>query len=763
MFSRKFLNLILASVFAVGSVGCTEFLDGKKAEPEVIEFSDTRFKCLQAIPGLLQKYSVGEGKEAEVREGFDCMTDALRYFNKRTFGSIEGAYTVDEMRKFFGKYFLKQNNVTPEFAAELMKIKRALLGGSTAYITKEEITRIIDILNGVRDEAILLAPHMKIILLAQNETQPQWESISAATEQLRSSLQKLLEKTQIAKSDYSFEDAKRAFTGFSEFIRGNEPFAPYTRYSQWLPIVESVKNVLMGQHAQFTGLYQWSDSLNTLIDLYELALKYHYSLKDLQFDNKEKLQQVSQFVVKGLNLLMNAHQMKTTGRIPTEDIDNLIDQVLPNILSQVQTKSMKKTYRAVLTKILDPERKSDLRSLLGLERKHLVSMTREVNSWRMQQDFIDTLISNPGAELTGAEVAAAFDKYDVKKIITEIASEDVYEQSALYSSWLDLGEIYKTPVKVNFTAKGRLSINANPIKQTWESLTKGNIMRSLSRMLLLGYATTRNERFSAVTISEAGLKDWYSDFNELGIDMKAFDPRSGNSGSRSFQEANFFTYSGNGNDGMDHKETFEFVSTLFAAGLSSSESLRLNSVKVCAVDEKDVFGYNYLREDCFKAYLKQNFATYFDNLPGMVRYVNSLDNRRWNEYYSFLAIAAEAPKQRKGFVETANIRTMVTILHYIEVVVTVYDKDRNDKLSLDEVYDATPRFMPFVRSVKKDISNETLLTEGFAYLVFKGSIPGAWELTTFQVEKMAGLEDAERMEIARIFGTLKDQLNKSKN
>ncbi|MEK2645879.1 hypothetical protein [Bdellovibrio sp. BCCA] len=766
MFSKTKINIALAAVLALSSAGCSEFLNGKKAEPEVIEFSDARFACLKDIPNQLQKYSVGDAVEKDVRDGFDCMTDALKYFNKRTFGSVENGYTVEEMRKFFGKYFLKKNNVSPEFAAELMKIKKALLGGSTLYITKDEIVRLIDILNIVRDEAVQLAPHVKILLNQTSQKSAEWEKITSATSQLRTSLQRLLVNTQIVKSEYSFDDVKRALSGFSEFIRGNEPFAPYDLYGEWIPVVEGVKNVLMGERAHFVDLKQWSESLDTLIDLYELALKYHYSLSDLHFEDSGKLRQASQFLYQGVRLLMNSHQMKTLGRIPVEDIDNLIDQALPKLTMSIRPKSMKKTYRAVLIKILDPDKKSDPRSLLGLEKKHLTTLIGEFNIWRLQQSFIDSIpMADSDGGITPQELLAAYNKFNKSFVIEKGLTEDAFEQRALENAWADYGELLKNPMPVSFNKEGRLLIDQKSpaAKQTWASLMKANLMRALSRMLLVGYGEKTKGRLSEAGMTKAGLISWYDDFQELGLDLKAFDPRSANSGGRSFLEANFFTFSGNGNDLMDQKETYEFVSTLFAAGLSTSEAVSDHMIAAqCAISEKDVFDKPFFKESCFKDQLRKHIGVYFNNLPGLVQYVKSLSAAEWDQFYNYLSVASVAVNQKVGYVETANIRTMVTILHYIEGVVVMYDQDKNQRLSLDEVYGASPRFIPFFRTVT-DTKSETLLKEGFAYLVFKGGIPGAADLAGFQFSKMWGVGEATRMEIVRLFGTLKDQLNKAKN
>lgn len=763
MFSKKSIHYLVASVLSISMAGCGEFLKGKKAEPEVIEFTDTRFVCLQKVPNQIQKFSIGEAQESEIRSGFDCVSEALRYFNKRTFGSVKGAYSSEEMRNFFGKYFLKENNVSPEFAAELMKIKRALLGGSVTSITKQEITSLIRILAIMRDEFVEMAPHMKILLLQKSPQTVQWDNVSVATEQLRRSFQRLLDKTQIADSDYGFEDAKKALAGFAEFVRGGQPtFAPYERYSTWVPAVEAVKNVLMGKRVHFADLDQWKDSLNTLLELYELFLRYHYSLQDLKFEDAGKVRQASQFVGQTLKLLQNAHQMKFTGRIPIEDIDNLIVQIRPLMDVKLSEKALKKAYRTVLMKILNPGERGDSRAFLGLERKHLATFQREFNIWRLQQSFIDSLEKESSAGgVTQQSLYRRYLQFNKSYVIERGLSDDPFEQNALSNAWEDLADLLKSSLPLMFDEKGRLVIDHRHADrpQTWRSMTKANLMRALSRLLILGYGDNTQGHLSAAKMTKAGLIAWYDDFSDLGKEVKAFDPRSANSGARSFLEANFFTFSGNGNDVMDHRETFEFVSTLFSAGLGISDDVREHMVAArCTVAQNDVFDFPFIKEDCFKNQLRKHLAVYFNNMPGMVNYVKSLSQPQWEEFYHHLSVAAAVDDQKKGFVETANIRSMVMILHYIEAIVVLYDRDRSQGLSLAEVYAAAPRFMSFFKTVGKT-NSETLLEEGFAYLVFKGSIPGAGALAGFQWSKLWGLDEAQRMEIVRLFGTLKKQMS----
>lgn len=758
---KRTVLLSVAAVLGIASAGCSDFVNGQKAPKEEIKFSNDRLSCLKDVPKSLKKFTVGTATESEIREGFDCMRDGLTYFQKKTFGAQGNAYTVEEMRRFFSKYFLKENVVTPEFAQELMKIKKALLGGSVQTLTKEEITRLVDVLAITRDEAVKISPHVQVLLDQLPNRKSDWERVSGAIEQVRFSFQRLLERTELSKSEYSFEDAKNAFSGFSDFIKGSEPFAPYEQYSKIIPVVEAVKNVLMGREAQIVTLRQWKDSLDTLVDLYGLALKYHYVIHNFDVSSESKVREVSQFIGQGLDLIEHCHQMKTKGVIPLEDLDSLIEAAMPVLKTDIREMSVKRLYRAAILRLLDPSRNGDSRGILGLEKRHLAALRREFNVWRLNQNFIDVVSAKfRGQTISQKSLLQSYSEMGNGISLQKGFSTDPYEQAALQNAWMDLGEQLRSPVLLTYNQHGRMfEIDAGiELKTAWKSLTKSNLMRAMSRGLMLAYGENKAGELSQARLSKQGLIAWYEDFTDLMTDLKAFDPRTGNTGGRSFLEANFFTFSGNGDGWMSIRETYEFVSVLFSAGLSSAGDIQ-NDIESsgCAVNDKDVFGNRYLNENCFQARLRRGFGGYFDNLPNMAQYVGRMNNTQWNDFYTSLKSASLSPDQRTNLIETANVRTMVTILHYVEAIMVIYDHDRNQTLSLDEVYAATPRFMAFLQGLGKS-SSDTLLKQGFAYLVFYGRIPGAWDLTAFQMKK-PWMGEATRSDILRLFGSLKDQLN----
>ncbi|QLY24143.1 hypothetical protein [Bdellovibrio sp. KM01] len=768
-FKRKF-SLLFASVLMISSVGCSDFINGQETKEEELHFSNEKLACLQGVPETLKRLTNGDGEKEEIRTSVDCLRQALMYFQKKTYGAQGNAYTVEEMRRFFSKYFLKENVVTPEFALELMKIKKAILGGSSNNLTKEEITRLIDVLAIVRDEAVDLAPHIKLLLLGVPVDQANWQQVSAAVEQLRVGLQRLLEKTETSRSDYSFEDGKRALKGFKEFIKDEDTDKNVT---QWLPVVEVVKNVLMGQEAQLATYTQWKGSLNSLIDLYGLVLKYHYIIHNFDMSTQPKVREVSQFIGQAIDLIEGAPQITTRGMIPLEDIDNLITTILglPQIqaIAKIRPISIQTLYRAAILRLLEPGRNGDSRGILGLEKKHIVALRREYNVWRLVQNFVDSqLVAGRSADALIAkdDLLEKYAKFNAVGYIKAGLSTDPYEHMALENAWKDYGDLLNSAVLISYNAKGRIEEfnDAHASTTTWKSLTTSNLMRTMSRGLLLAYGSNTSGELTKAAMQTSGLVTWYEDFKELMFDLKAFDPRTGNTGERSFQEANFFTFSGNGDSYMNQRETFEFVSLLFSAGLSSSGSVYNDMLLAgCGkangkslADDVDPLGFYYLNEQCFQTNFRLNFSKYFDNLPEMAKFVANLKPEQWKEFYTTLRyLAYVSPKEDQGFVEVANIRTMVTVLHYMESVMLIYDGNRNQTLSLDEVYAASPRFLPYIKEMKKDIPFDTLLNQGFAYMVFYGKEGSAAEIAWFQAQKI-WLDEADRLNLMRAMKAIKD-------
>lgn len=766
MFSKNMRSAWMTSLVAVNllwTASCSKFLDEKREKPQTIEMSNARFACLQSLPEEITKFLKGTVQDSDIHSGFDCAKDALLYFKNKTKGTYAEAYTMEDLRNFFGKYFLKKNNVSSEFGYELFKLKQVLIGGSDKYITKTEIQRLIELLDVVRDQAKKVAPHMPT-LLAENKN-PTWIQVDNATEQFSDSIWQLFKQVDVANSNYSFDDLKKFMDGLDKFINATEPFYLTQKLSSNVALVEAAKNVLIGDRNNLNDIHDWHVAVKTVMGVYREALRYIYFIKGKESGGQDTEKAIVMMSRDVLELLEASLPIQRQGAISFGAIDSLLDLLgdrglIPMGLSP---RSLKETYKKVVLRILDPQRRGDPRGLLGLERTHILALNHELKIFEMHQEFINGITFDKEGTVGFSEIHLAAMAFNPRVAIAKNYSGETLEQEGLLQAWFEGLDLLIRDNPVFYNREGRQVVMGDPklFRQTWGSLTRWNVMRALSRALLLGYGNTHTPSLSQEYMIEAGLEQWYTDFNQLGVELKAFDPRSVNSGARSFKEANFFTSTGNGDSIMNYRETFDFVSLLVSGGMQSAEYIR-NAIlaKSCGLPSKDIFGFPWMQEECFKSTLRKNFSEYFNNLPGMVLEVARMKNGEWDEFYNNLMSSACVSAPAGGQVETADLRTAVMILHYTESLMSVYDVNHDGKLNVEEVRAASPRFLEFMKTVSPVQAN-FMVSDFFLFLVYKGKKPTIWEYTKFQGEKAFGsLDDVGRDKILRVFKVLKDEAAK---
>lgn len=776
MRSKPFLRwsfALIAFVFAAGSVGCSQFLNGKKKEDQIIELSDSKFEGLKDLPETLKRFTSGDATPEEIEKSFKTLEDALVYFRKRTKGSGEDSYTADDLRKFFGKYFLKDNNVSPDLAKALMKLKKALFGGSEIDLTKAELDRMVRILGILRVEFVKISPHMKMLLFQKDKGTVSSEEIGSAMKQLRSTADTLLGNLDLTRSDYSFEDTQEVFSGLADFIEGSKPIQIYSRFRDWLPVITSVKAILFGEHAGLNGQREWSSAILTLTDGYDMALRYHYMVTESLFSNQKEVRTTLGFVEQFLRIILNCHQMSKTGRIPFAQVDKLILQASERgFLDRlgVTPRAISDTYQKILINMFDTARRGDMASADAIERSHVLALRREFHLFRVNQAFIDMLpFANGFTDVDAMRTASpGFPRDAVISALTDAANE----RADLEAGFAKFKQLLGKPRPISFDDKGRVMILENFAKtpQSWKSLLRFNVMHSMARGMMMGYGGDPDPTKGGITSKM--IEKWYDDFTIIGNELKAFDPRSKNAGNRSFQEASFFTFSGNGDDKLDMDEMFEYVSFLFAGGLGNVEQARQVFIdKKCALNATDVFDLPFFDEACVKTTLRAEFKNIFPNLPGLARYVGSLDDAGWSRFYSNWIAASRTSDPAKGQIETADLRTGTMIFHYSESLFAGNDTNHDGGLSVEETEVGATRFVPFMKKVMTDMgygwaTYDGVVREAFVVLVFYGKIPNGADLASFQGERLkrsmglGTIADVDRSQVFLVFSNLKSQLGK---
>lgn len=769
MFSRK-LTLTLCGILVFSS--CGPFLNGPKSEPKVLDFSnDPRLACLKDFPAFFDRLSEGEITTPDIEISAFCVQKVLGVFRDDTKGSFVDGYSGEDLRKFLRKNY-KEENLTPGLMAQVLRLKMALVGGSSDRITKTEITRLSYLTGIAKEEAISLLPFLKLYTMKQSAAHP--AVIDQAIYKLKKAGIRFLQEMQFTASQYSIEDADGLFNElvkyFSVTREGSESFK---KVQDLWPVILSLSTAVAGE-----GKLKSADDLEgailSFIDFYDLALRSQYVAKtDIQ--GPEDARNLGDMLLKIMTTLEAVPQMKKTSKIPSKQVDAVLESIDKFLKTKegfnqlpVSTKSIEETYRVVFGRLeqgIGYTTASNIKEIHVQEVQHLIN---ELKVWRSLQDWVDFAAPDSKDKIPWAAVLESMDSFNPN-------------EENLQDSWSDFKSLLSRGQPVQFDDKGRFVVHPNlsSIHATWSSLSRTNVSYMLLRLFLVGYSAKKpvlQERF----ITEGELTRWYEDFNTLGKELKAFHPYkpAAESGARSFKEINFFTFSGNGNKEADFNEMFEFISMLISAGMVTIEDFRSHIAEFtssdfpdgCSWPITDDFGYLVFQEKCFEQAMRKNFSNIFSGLPGLVQYVSRPDN--WKLFYPAIIEATRmAPTGQKGFIDFDHIRNLVMMTHYLENLFITFDTDQNRILSYEELKTASDRFKEFlneIRPVPSKLSwmKDTLLTHGFVYLVVEGRPPQGfgdywdyiWDLT--KIRYFSKPLRADRTNIAEVFRNLKDELKK---
>lgn len=748
------------------NLSCSEFLNGKENTETVFEVEGSTFECFDTAAEVLQKFDRKKTQPEDIQKSLACIQVGLTYFKTKTKGTLQDPdnYTSDDLRSFFGKFLGDNSRVSLQMAAAMMQLKAALFSGSSLSMSKGELQSLIDLIEVIKSEIEVLKPQWKILLIADERTQVSLKQIKQAQLVLANSLDRILQKTELHKSDYSLDNFKNLILEIEKFTKIGKLDSENLEMDKWFPVLEAIKGVLFGESLSVQSRAQWREAVFMASELFQSYLVYTYQLEQHPLISKQGLKAGDEIAVLMLHLLDSSWVMKSGGisfHLTLRLFESLKKQSL--LPKNISVKSIDHAYRNLVIKVFERESRYPIETVTGFEKKHLSVLKTEYEVWRNTQYFVDTfpeVFQYPRLEeqLKNYQFVPISKFPDVNLTTVQRAWEDwTFHLSQTYPMlYLPTGEL----------------VLSNQVKKIpnwpWYSLARLNLKRTLTRSLMLGYGVKRTTNLKNEVMIENSMIDWYEDYGPIGIEIKAFDPRGGNAGKRSFFEANQFVMSADGNEFMDRQEAFEFVNIIFSSGLSGLKEIQAKlKSNGCELSEFDVFSNPWVDEACFKSTLRAHFSDFFKNLPGLKHSIRGLNETEWNEFYEQLMLFARTAAENKGKIETSDLRTAAVIIHYIESMYLRFDTDLDDRLSKKELIQASQRFIPFFKKQfgleapkggSRDRLYQYVVAQGFACMVLTGKMP------TFTGCSKVFLQDAwedrysDRLRILKTLNQFKAQI-----
>jgi hypothetical protein len=286
-----------------------------------------------------------------------------------------------------------------------------------------------------------------------------------------------------------------------------------------------------------------------------------------------------------------------------------------------------------------------------------------------------------------------------------------------------------------------LANNQNRVSVTWEDLARAHFGKTLGRAMMMGWGEVDPQLdLSKSYILEKGFVSWYTDFRDIGIETKLFDPVTVNAGAENFTKADIFTYSGNGDNKVSYPELLQFVNMIISGGGTTTEQIYQDMVAAgCSLSEVDDFNKPLLDEKCFVKQFRRHSKLYFNNLYNYSDYLEHLSEVEFVDYYNGLISLSSEKANLGARIGTAEIRVITMTSMFIEALFGAYDQGQTfNQLDQSEVIQAYPRFKALIDQkalgklddwksafniCRLRYSTEDFLQKVFLFLAYNGGLP----------------------------------------
>lgn len=779
--------LVIVTLFSVG--GCGWFISkDDKPDNQSIEISLNNADCFKQIPTAITRY-VDQKLQSQQElhdQVFACVDQGIRVFTKRTAGGHEAqSYRAKELQSFFQTYIVKKN-IPESLMNEIMKIKVGLVGGSIELVTKSEFEQIKQLLPLFEETMLKLYPHLGVLFfksanLNTNNSAVESDPVIAAITELKSAVQTILTHLNLEASHYSLHDLYQLTQEMFQFQGGAGSPTGLNSWQKNIVTLQKLRTLLAGDPNNTKASQDTLAIYNNLIDGLKIALQFQYTIKLKQWTSSQDFPHLDQWVESILKHFKKSFELRNSSEISFEQIDVVLDELKARDLwiEPLKLETAKMTYRQFILRFLSEDKK--MITLNSFDYNHFKKIELEYKAYaKIQKNLISVFqsASRLPIEMVRNQIQKILDHHKNQKILLENRQELVLTQEA----WQQFLSLISTPEIRHWNDEGSVSVATSTPKaeglrvkngetETWsfQELAFLNLIRVPTSVIMASYSEVLAEDNSKVSflyqiLKVEQIRAIYSDFKQFGSEMSLFDLRGEDTASRSTREADLFTPSGNGDYLVQFKELFDLFSILWSGGeLGVSRFKSLAQSEGCELKEMDFFKKPYLQMECASHSFQKHFDPIFPQFPDFGSFIKTFNQDQWDSFYNdVLVVSRVCPTDNIGL-ETGDQRTMMVVLHYIEVLFSLYDVNRDGHFDESEVTLAYPRFQKFFKEQSEKRLSIDISEVLFKFIVLKGRQPvagpsGLKELIAFKLSSDKGT--ADRQKLAKVFAALKADISK---
>jgi hypothetical protein len=751
------LTSLLILILSLFTLGCTDYLKGKKKSDEVIEVTQLEPQCMKDFPTFLNQYFSDTSTDEQIEKNMTCFQNSMKAFMRYTRGENPSQYKASEIQHFLNRYLLGENKINDELLVEFMRIKTLIVGGSEKFYTREELEQFLFFTNTIKAELKNMRGYMGFLLFQESpKVNEHLNNIEVIRTQLVTSFMNLISQTKILNSFYELSHLKSFAEKMDTFINTKGTLKSILKH---FDLIIAFKNLFLGEHTKLQSLSEWKAYTKWAVDSYILSLQYFHEIIKFRFAENKNWSKMILFTDQILSLIETSPNLRAKGFLDSKDIDQLIDELWSiNIFkSQLSRELVKSTYRRALTHLIEGKISSAIENYeyKNLTLSHLSVIKNEYLVWKNTQNFINQTFTNK------TEIGLS----ELKQMLLRHPRAQFLQSPLKVSDWNEWQKIFfKTPRPVALTDNLKLNLSADLEKLTYNqsTLSQMNLIRTWVRLTMRGYGTAPVDGYFSSTLSEESLIRLEKNFRDFGLAVGFLDPRTFDAPKRAFKEANYFTFSGNGDDKMDAFETFELLNIfLTGGGVTLQQVEKIVFERNCQVSEEDAMGKFKAETNCFKNILLEKSATLFDNMIDFEKFLNSLNPNQYDQFFNFLLTLGKTDGEKPNVIDYSEMRAITTLIQYVESLMATYDANLSGTLSKDEVLKAFPRFENLILNMLpyEFIKTETMARQAFLYLVFENKVPTGTQLLASFLSNKWQKKQVSRLNLFKVVAVLKQYAN----
>lgn len=781
------LILVMGILLTVG--GCSWFISNDdKPENAPVEVPD-QGDCFKQIPDMISRYmeqKLQSGKELH-DPIFGCVDHSIQVFTSKTVGGKDPqSYSAKELKYFFQTYIVKKD-ISVNLMNEIMKIKVGLVGGSQERVTKSEFEKIRQLLPLFEETMLKLYPHLGVLFfknvdLNANKTSVDQDPVNSAINELKSAVKTIFMSLNLEASHYSLDDFYQLTQEMSNFQDSSVSASNGSSWHKNILTIKKLRTLFAGDPNDPKASQDSLAIYNNLIDGLKIVLQFQSTIKFKHWTSSQDFPPIDRWVEDILKLFKTSFVLRNSQEIPFEQIDVILDELKARDLwiEPLNLETAKISYRQFVLRFLNEDKK--VTALNSFEFQHFRKIELEYKAYAsIQKNLIKVFQSEPRVpiEKVRNQVQKIMDNNKSPKIPLQIREEFAVTQEA----WLQLLSLISTHEIRHWNTEGNVSVSISKDSasgligkqlenDSWsfQELAFLNLIRVPTSVIMSSYSDVlgedNNETLTLYqTLKVDHIRAVYSEFKQFGSEMSLFDLRGADTAARSTREADLFTPSGNGDYLVQFMELFDLFSILWSGGeLGVSRFKSFAQSEGCELTEVDFFKKPYLQMECASRSFKKHFDQIFPQLPNFGSFIKTFNQEQWDSFYTdVLVVSRVCPTDNIGL-ETGDQRTMMVVLHYIEVLFSIYDTNRDGSFDESELTVAYPRFKQFF---KEQTEKKSLLPDisevVFKFVVLVGRQPadgfsGVKELIAFKLSSDKGT--ADRQKLAKVFAALKADISK---